>query len=120
MRVDFTGQILVSESASKSNHIARAIDAVLSTPTGYYHTQVQLVATSGTATITTGLTTCLMVYVRAVSVVDGVTPAQITATLKGEAIKAQEIVLFNTDITTIVLDNANAFAVLVEVAAAGV
>lgn len=126
MRVDWTGQILMSESASKKNHVARAIDAVLTTDGTYFHTQVLVSAGEQDHVVTLAVTQCAVLYIRSVFQVDQVTAAAVIIELDGYSgsvttgeVKASELVLFNTDIIALKISNDNATDVLVEIAAAG-
>jgi hypothetical protein len=125
MRVDWTGQILVSESASKLNHIARAIDSVLSTPTGYHHTKVTVAGGEQDQIISLSITEAKILYLKVTDADDVAAQARfqldgLDVSLVTGDIKASEIMLFDTDIVALRVSNENAFDVFVEVVAAGV
>lgn len=125
MRVDWTGQILVSESASSENHIARAIDSVTSTANAYHHTKVTVEAGVQNQSVPLSITTAYVLYIK-VTDADG---AMKTARLELDGLDVSittgdvlcsEMLLFNTDIVAMTVSNEGATTIYVEVVAAGV
>lgn len=125
MRVDWTGQILVSESASKKNHIARAIDSVSSTSTAYHHTKVLVAGGEQDQIVSLSIVKAEMLYLKVTDADEN--PAQAIFEFDGldisvstGEVKASELLLFNTDIIAMRVSNEQGYDIYVEVVAAGV
>lgn len=115
----------MSASTSRTNHIARAIDATIEDLDTYHHSQVSLAAREQSVLINLNVTQAAVLYLKATLASDG-TPIEIIAELDGldssvstGEVKVTEMVLLNTDVIAVRLSNDNDVEVLVEIIAAG-
>lgn len=125
MRVDWTGQILVSESANSENHIARAIDSVTSSATAYHHTKVTVDPAQQNQSIALSITTAYVLYLKVTDADDAPASARfeldgLDVSITTGDVKCSEMMLFNTDVIALTVSNEGSDTIYVEVIAAGV
>lgn len=118
-KVVWTGQLLVQESVSRETHLPIPIDSDLTAQTQYFHTQVSL-AGNANQTITLPFSVATVLYVKGKFTATGL-KASVGIAINGAAdIDTSEMVIFNTGITSLNVENNSAtLAILVEIAAVG-
>lgn len=124
-KVVWTGQLLVQESVSRETHMPIPIDNELTAQTQYFHTSVSL-QQSANVTITLPFSVAKVLYVKgryseATLTLEEGDPAIVGCSINGAAdINATELVIFNTSITALNVENKDtSYDITVEIAAVG-